>query len=1247
MIGWQALYALARNLEKKEDWKGAASQYERILRRGSAEPKVYFRLGHAYFRMNSLAEALQYLRQAVDMDPSNADWQYRLGFVLERTKAYQEALSHYRTALELVPQRTEWHRRIDTCNREITRLEIAKLRETKAPSWRQAEALQEAAELHADDGAWMERTGDAQFKMGQYQAAAESYVKGTKSRKQDATLHFKAGWAALLASDEELSEQYFAEAIRLDKKLGSKRLGIGAFFQHRGRWQLAADFYERTLRSGTESPELYFRLGVAKQKSYDWSSSADVFREAIALWPTTGKFHWRLGLSYERMGELKCAAEAYANALVYTDGDSSYWKYRLGYVLQRLGRFSDANVAYFLSRENSAPPSPDSQRKVGILDSALTAELRQRVQGHDPTALGALAQRAESVGCWAVAVEAYREIAARQASFDAGVYHLLGRALMAIGNDREAADAFAETRRFKRPHGVDVSLYSKNANQLRSMYYLEHVETLPLAEDTILYESGHGASMSGNPLQICRQLVEDDRFTGYKHIWVLNPGNNPQEEFSGNEDFIFVPRDSDLYLRYLATAKYLINDNTFPPYFARREGQRYLNTWHGTPIKTLGRDIKGGNMDHKNAARNFLHATHMIAPNKFTADCLLEKYDVAGIFDGRIAITGYPRVDASLSASAAKRAELKRKLGVPEGKQVVLYAPTWRGSLAERSLDTNRLAADLKHLSSGDWHFLYRGHSMTSNQEDASLIAAHGVPATVDTNDLLSITDVLITDYSSVFFDFIPLQRPIIYYAYDLELYTEDRGLYFDLESMPGVVCGQIEEVVQEVTAAVKGNFRIDETVYAEATERFCSLEDGGATKRAVQFFFFEDSSFEMPNKQDDKTNVLMFQGSFMPNGITSSYLNLVAHIDPESTNLYTVLDPVALASEPSRIEKFAERPDHVRVLARVGAHLVTPEERWVIDKLNHQHSLATEEMWDIVRRAFAREFARVFGTASFNTIICFEGYARFWVSLFASAPEAVAAKKVIYLHNDMHREWQERFEYLESNFRMYRHFDALISVTKSVRDENRANLGTKFGVESNRFTYANNLVNPVHTLEMATQPLDEDIADWVGDCDALFVTMGRLSPEKGHKKLVQAFEQVLEDRPHAKLLILGHGPLHDPLQDLIAELGLEDSVLLAGRRVNPFPALKRADCFVFSSEYEGQGLAVLEALILAKPVISTDVVGPRSVLEEGHGLLVENSIEGLVSGFKMFFCGGIPKRRFEVDVYQKEAMEKFLTIAL
>ncbi len=1270
MLGWQAAYAHARKLEGKDEWAAAAAAYERLMRRGEeSNAKVVFRLGHAYFRLNRLDEALPLLRRAVELQPGNAAWNYRLGFVLERQKSFQEALSFYRKALVLDPEQTAWVRRVAACetaiaksrqdaeaarakSRQDAEVALAKARldsvvKNKAATWQVMSTLEDGLATHAGEARWLERLADAYFKMGRFEAAAVTFAKASARNPKSGALAFKTGWAWHLAGDLDQAEEAYGLAVANDTQLGAAAVGVGAYFQARGQWKLAADSYAKTLISNPDSLEIRYRLGLALQKSYDWEAAARVFQEGIELDPFEERLSWRLGLSYERLGDLENAVLAYSRILESSSSASLYWKYRLGYVLQLLGRYDEACLAFYLSREDKVSPTPSTSGNP-YLGQVMEADLQAGLRSQSADLCYKLGVRAEEFGHFAIAAAAYAGAVKRTVEYDPERFFRLGRSLMLDGKYREAVDAFMEIRQFKRPHAVDTTQYMKKRHLKQVMVYTEYLETLPMQDSTVLYESGHGSAVSGSPLQLCKTITTDQRFRGFTHVWVINDPTNVPAEFRRREDFIFVARDSDLYLRYLATAKYLINDNTFPPYFIRRDGQEYLNTWHGTPLKTLGRDIKGGVMEHKNAARNFLHATHLIAPNQFTADCLIEKYDVAGIFSGKLAITGYPRVDATLAPSDDHKTALRQRLGVPDGKKIVLYAPTWRGTLGNKSLDNERLIADVEALGkSTDWHLLYRGHAMTSSQAKGKLLETHTVPASIDTNDLLAIVDVLITDYSSIFFDFIPTGRPIIYYAYDLDQYKEERGLYFDLDAMPGDVCHDVETVVEKLNSLVPSGAPASQLQdYAAAQRQFCPHDDGRAAARVVEFFFFGENSFEVPNGLDQKRNILMFQGSFLPNGITTSYLNLVSHIDSRENNVYVVVDPEALASEPARMEKFGQNPEHVRVIARVGSHVLTPEERWVVDKFNSQNSVDAQEMWDVVDRAFEREFRRVFGTAAFDSIICFEGYARFWVALFGNAPLS-EAKKSVYLHNDMHKEWKNRFPYLEANFRMYNRFDSLISVTESVAEENINQLMQPFDLDPESFTFCNNLVNPQETLLLAEEPLDSGIAEWLDEGDTLFVTLGRLSPEKGHAKLITAFSALAAEQPSARLVILGDGPLLGSLQELIAELGLEGRVLLAGRRLNPFAILKSADCFVFSSDYEGQGLVVLEALILDRPVISTDVVGPRSVLEDGYGLLVDNSVDGLVDGFRKFFTGQIPHRKLDYELYQKEALDKFAAVAL
>src|SRR5699024_832025 len=130
----------------------------------------------------------------------------------------------------------------------------------------------------------------------------------------------------------------------------------------------------------------------------------------------------------------------------------------------------------------------------------------------------------------------------------------------------------------------------------------------------------------------------------------------------------------------------------------------------------------------------------------------------------------------------------------------------------------------------------------------------------------------LLTDYSSIFFDFYPLARPTILYAYDEEEYFRDRGAYFELDQLPGQVCRSIEDVEAAICDSLAARAGLTPGVVQAA--EFCNLEDGGATDRVLSFFFDDADVCEIGSRfsKEDREEVLFFSGSFIPNGITNSF---------------------------------------------------------------------------------------------------------------------------------------------------------------------------------------------------------------------------------------------------------------------------------------------------------------------------------------------------------------------------------------
>ena len=272
-----------------------------------------------------------------------------------------------------------------------------------------------------------------------------------------------------------------------------------------------------------------------------------------------------------------------------------------------------------------------------------------------------LAKQYEKEESYEKAEWAYQNLIDRKENFDGNLYFLLGHILVLQNKQEKASFAFKEQRTMQDAHGMIETLYYKDTGLKKVIDYTEYYERYTLDEKTILYESYHGSSISCNPYAIFKSLLIDKRFKDYKHIWVINNKDKIPKEFKNDINIIFIKRNCDLYMRYLAKAKYLINNVTFPEYFIRKKGQVYLNTWHGTPIKSLGKDIKDDFMAHKNVTRNFLQASHLIQPNPYTTDILLDRYDIKNIFSGLVAETGYPRQDLMLNITENEKILLKEK----------------------------------------------------------------------------------------------------------------------------------------------------------------------------------------------------------------------------------------------------------------------------------------------------------------------------------------------------------------------------------------------------------------------------------------------------------------------------------------------------------------------------------------------------------------------------------------------------------
>lgn len=345
----------------------------------------------------------------------------------------------------------------------------------------------------------------------------------------------------------------------------------------------------------------------------------------------------------------------------------------------------------------------------------------------------------------------------------------------------------------------------KKKNDL-SIAYMKQAKC-PIDGSGFLLEAGQGKNINGNMFALAKELCTNPEWSEFTVYWVVT-GDTLASAKSRFEtygyDVKLVDRQSKEYAQLLARVKYLATDNSFPPFFSKRPDQILLNTWHGTPLKTLGKsDIKNAK-SLANIQKNYLMSDYALFPNMLTREVFMKDYMLEHTFRGKIIMSDYPRNSALLDEAVQK--EIRQKYGLG-GKQIIAYMPTWRGSsrTADAQIQKEILTQyfdELDVLLNEDQFFYVNLHFLVGNIIDFSHYKhIRPFPGEYETYEFLGMCDVLVTDYSSVFFDYAVTEKRVILFAYDLEEYMRERGTYFSIYDLPFPIVENISDLVKEINA--------------------------------------------------------------------------------------------------------------------------------------------------------------------------------------------------------------------------------------------------------------------------------------------------------------------------------------------------------------------------------------------------------------------------------------------------------------
>ncbi|MDO4487199.1 MAG: CDP-glycerol glycerophosphotransferase family protein [Bacillota bacterium] len=384
-------------------------------------------------------------------------------------------------------------------------------------------------------------------------------------------------------------------------------------------------------------------------------------------------------------------------------------------------------------------------------------------------------------------------------------------------------------------------------SSVKSVNYKRIAKTTPIDPKLIMFEVFMGRQYSCNPKAIYEYITRDSRFDDYRLVWAFRDVEKAKKipELSRAE---IVKMKSKEYFKTCAEAAFIITNSNLDNRISKQPGQTFIQTWHGTPLKKLRCDIEAESGNANNSLEeikyrndvDMIRYDYFISPSEFCTEKFTSAFNLKELGKEKIIIeTGYPRNDILINYKPERINEIKYKYGIDPDKKIILYAPTFRDNRHDGSgyvYDTHLDFDKLRYELGQDYIILFRAHYFVANQFNFEKYNGfvYDMSRLDDINELYLISDLLITDYSSVFFDYANLERPILFYMYDLEEYANEiRGFYFDLNILPGPIVKDEDNLILEIKRLE--NWEKDEK-YNSFNKRFNYLDDGRASRRVSEY---------------------------------------------------------------------------------------------------------------------------------------------------------------------------------------------------------------------------------------------------------------------------------------------------------------------------------------------------------------------------------------------------------------------------
>ena len=820
---------------------------------------------------------------------------------------------------------------------------------------------------------------------------------------------------------------------------------------------------------------------------------------------------------------------------------------------------------------------------------------------------------------------------------------------------REKIEGFQKKQERRRKNREDKK-WAENPplHILLQQGYMECLKTMPIEEHSILLESEYGEKISYTIKAIAKVLLEQSEYEAYTVYVVCTKKKLEQKNYLEQNGLINVKAviyDSEEYYQILATAKILINDGNFVPHFIKREQQVYVKLWDAIPMKSGGRYANSGYGSIGNVQKNLLCADYLLCQNKFVMDYLVDSYMLSNIGKTKVMLTGNVQNEELFCQNLAEEI---RKLYHLEEKEVFLYCPILEEykDMQERKVAEEKLLETLcmidERLTEEQVMLVIIPRKARNIVEVSQLRHVIQAPDNYTICQLLSVVDVLVSDGSTCIFNFAVTRKKIILFDYLQNNIFEKRYQFHS--NLPFTKVWDVNELILELNREKQ----YDDTKFFEI---YCQANKMDMAKLLCRKILLNEdiSEIEMYSLPDNgKENILIYPGELLQNGITASINSLLQHLDTKKNNyiLFYRMDTENIKEKerylknlPKEIAYYGYK--HVRGVSGTDVQIYN---NWVYEE-HYSYKKAKEMLY----RRIDYERNRLLSFCRIDAVIHYDGYGMNMMTLFETMP----CKRIIYVHNNMVNELKKKAGmHKEILSHAYQSFDyvALVSeeqrpttqvVARYIKDNTLPKKGN--------IVLAKNVINCERILRLAKEKftLDENtqmsvsvekLEQLLASNTKKFITIGRFSAEKGHLRLLDAFEEIHREYPDTCLIILGgYGPLYEKTIQKAQSLTAKDNVAVIQYLSNPYALLKQCDYFALSSFYEGLPVVLTEADLLGLPCFSTDIPGSSAFLKQYGGLLVENSTKGVIDGMKACLEERVPKKlTLDYIKYNEEAIEQF-----